>query len=271
MTGGWDQGGWQQDPYQQPQYGPPYDPYGQYQQQDPYAAQGYPGYDPGFGAPPPKKSKLPIVLSLIAIVAIIGGVVAIVLLNRQDDPQPAANVGGSSSTQNKPASTQKLPPATSRRPPSSGAKPPAKSGWTVVEFTGGSYQVPEDWKKTPEKRDSGLGVQFDNGAENGNYDCGGANYFRGFTATSEVQGKDGAELDLEKAVTDFAASFSRKFYNSPEIASPAPTPRVVSGKKAATVTAKLTVHPTKPDCEATSGEVAITSVQIGRASCRERV
>ena len=267
MTGGWqgNDGGWQPqpDPYGQPQYGPPYDPYGQYQQ-DPYAGQAYPAYGQGFGEPPPpKKSKLPIVLSIIAIVAIVGGVVAIVLLNRNDEPAPAANTG--SSTSNRPATPSKAPaPGTSRKPPSSGAKPPAKDGWVTVDFaTGsGSYQVPGDWKKTAEKRDSGLGVQFGDGAESGTYSCGEHSYFRGFTASSEVQGKNGTELDVNKTVTDFANSFSGKFYNSPKIDLPAPTATTVNGKKAATVTAKLTVTPTSPECEATSGEVAVTGVAI---------
>lgn len=276
MTGGWqggDQGGgygggWQpqQDPYQQPQYGPQYDPYGQYQQQDPYAAQGYPGYDPGFGQPPPKKSKLPIVLSIIAIVAIIGGVVAIVLLNRDDNPSPAANSGPASTTTEKPAtSSKKVPPSpTSRKPPTSGGQPPTKDGWSTVKLADGtgSYQVPGDWKPATEKKDSGLGVQFGDVTESGVYDCGGHNYFRGFTASSEVQGKDGAELDLNKAVTDFANSFAGKYYNSPKIDLPTPKETTVSGKQAATVTAKLTVAPPNPECEATSGEVAVTGAAI---------
>jgi hypothetical protein len=282
VTGGWqgDQGGgygggWQphqdpyqqpqQDPYQQPQYGPPYDPYAQYRQ-DPYAGQAYPAYGPGFGEPPPppKKSRLPIVLSIIAIVAIIGGVVAIVLLNRKDDPAPAANAGPS--TSNRPASPSKAPPpGTSRRPPTSGAKPPpTKDGWTTVNLSDGtgSYQTPSDWKASPTKKDSGLGVQFGDVTEAGTYDCGGHSYFRGFTASSEVQGKDGAELDVNKAVTDFANAFAGKYYNSPKIDLPSPTATTVTGKKAATVTAKLTVTPTSAECEATSGEVAVVGVAI---------
>lgn len=268
-TGGWqgDQGGgWNQDPYGQPQYGPSYDPYGQYQQ-DPNAGTGYQPY-PGFGEPPPppKKSKLPIVLSIIAIVAVVGGVVAIVLLNRGDDPQPAANTGGSSSSSSAPGSQSqsKLPGPTSKRS-TSATKPPTKDGWVTVELTdkSGTYQVPQDWKAAAEPKDSGVeGIQFADVREVGTYSCGGGTYFRGFTASSQVQSKTGAELDVSKVVTDFATSFSTKYFNNPKIDLPAPAEVTLGAQKAAMVTAKLTIQPTKPDCEATSGEVALIGVGI---------
>lgn len=277
-TGGWqggDQGGWNPDPYgqqQQPQYGPAYDPYGQYQQQDPYGATAYQPYPPfGEPPPPPKKSRLPIILSLVAIVAIVGGVIAIVLLNRDSNPQPAANTGPSSSE--KPATPTKLP-GTSRRPPSSGANPPKPGGGLTIEFAdgSGSYQVPADWKKTAEKRDSGLAdLQFGDGAEVGTYTCGGSNYFRGFSASNQVQSKSGAELDVSKVATDFANSFSTKYYANPKIDLPEPQQTNVGNKKVAIVTAKLTIQPTKPDCEATSGEVAVLAVGIENAGKVESV
>jgi hypothetical protein len=265
-TGGWqggDQGGWNPDPYgqQQPQYGPTYDPYGQYQQ-DPYGGTAYQPY-PGFGEPPPppKKSKLPIILSLIAIVAIVGGVIAIVLLNRDSNPQPAANTGPVGSSSGKPVTPPKVPGST-RRPPSSAAKPP--SDFACADFTdkSGSYCTPKDWKPSTEPKDSGLDVQFKDVKEVGTYDCGGGSYFRGFAASSEVQSKSGAELDVSKVVNDFADSFSNKYYNSPKIDLPGPHETTVGGHKAAAVTAKVTVQPTKPDCEATSGEVAVLGVAI---------
>jgi hypothetical protein len=281
VTGGWqgNEGGWQQqpDPYGQPQYGPPYDPYGQYQQ-DPSGGQAYPAYVQGFGAPPPpppppppKRSKLPIVLSLVAIVAVVGGVVAIVLLNRNDDPQPVANTGPGTSTSQRSASPPKVPPlGTTKKPPSSGAQPPPKEGWVRVDLADGtgSYEVPGGWNPQPEKKDSGLSVQFGDGTEFGTYNCGGHSYFRGFSASSEVQSKTGAEVDVNKAVTDFANSFAGKYYNGPKIDLPAPTSTTVGGKKAAMVTAKLTVQPTNPECEATSGEVAVLGVAVGAGGVR---
>jgi hypothetical protein len=276
VTGGWQDnqgygggqeygGGWQpqQDPYAQPQYGPPYDPYGQYpqQQQDPY--QNYPGWGE---PPPPKKSKLPIVLSIIAIVAIVGGVVAIVLLNRNDDPKPAADVGPS--TTNRPATPSKVPPlgSNTRKPPSSGAKPPTKADFTPKEFAdkSGGYATPADWQDSPEPKDSGIAnIQFSDVREVSTYDCGGSKYFRGFSASTVVQSKTGAELDPNKVATDFANAFATKYYGpTPKIDAPTPTSATVGGKKGATLTAKVTVTPTKPECEATNGEVAVVTVPV---------
>jgi hypothetical protein len=276
---GWqgNEGGWnpQQDPYGQ-QYGA--DPYGGQQfggqQYDPYAQQPQYGSDPyaqqygmpyqGFGPPPPeKKSKLPIVLSIVAIVAIVGAVVTIVLLNR-DDSSPEAGPVANSSTAKPPPSSQSRPPSTSRRPPSSSSnKPPTKEGWTAISGTGLNYEVPPGWTAEPAERKSGLeGVTFKGGAEFGNYDCGGATYFRGFAASGDVQSKSGGTLDLNKTIGDFANGFAGEYYRSPKIELGAPASKTVDGLKAAALTAKLTVTPTKPECEATTGEVAIVGVLV---------
>src|SRR5262249_6922236 len=86
--------------------------------------------------------------------------------------------------------------------------------------------------------------------------------FRGFTAGGEVQAKDGSQLDLNKTVTDFANSFAGRYYNNPKVTVGTPDSTTVSGQDAATVTAKLTVQPAKPECEATSGEVAVAAAAI---------
>jgi hypothetical protein len=243
------------------QYGAP----GQYAA-DPYTGQypqtsAYPAYQPGYGygpPEPPKRSKMPIVLSIVAIAAVVGAVVTIVVLNRDANPTPAA-AGGTSSSRPAPRSA---PPSSRKLPPSSRA-PEAKEGWEAIPVQGGgSYQVPDDWTPDPRPVDSGLGVDFLRGALVGGYDCGGSHYFRGFTATGEVQGKAGAELDLNKAVTDFANSFANTYYRNPKLDTPTPKATTVSGKKAAEVTVKLTVTPGKPECDATSGEVAVVGVPI---------
>jgi hypothetical protein len=292
--GGYPGGGWnpQQDPYggqyggapgQQggtpnphggapdQQYGAPgqygADPYGQYPQTGAQYPQtsAYPAYQTGFGygpPEPPKRSKLPIILSVVAIVAVVGAVVTIVVLNRDSGSTPTAG-GGTSSSRPAPT-TRSAPPSSRKSPPSS--KPNTKDGWTAIPVPGGGgYQVPEDWKLDPRPADSGLGVNFIRGALVGPYDCGGSNYFRGFTATGEVQGKAGAELDLNKTVTDFANSFANTYYRSPKLETPAPKEATVDGEKGATLTVKLTVTPGKPECDATSGEVAVVGVPIERS------
>jgi hypothetical protein len=140
---------------------PPYgaNPYG------PGQTAAYPAYGGGFGPPPPppKRNRLPIVLSVVAILVIIGVVVTIVLINRGEDPAPAA----APSTSKAPAKTSR-PPAS--RQPTSATRPAGKNGWNVVDSQIGlTYQVPPDWEKTPSQRDTGLGVQFVQGAVVGDY------------------------------------------------------------------------------------------------------
>lgn len=271
------EGGWnpQQDPYGQqygsdpypsPQYGA--DPYSAY---GPGGTAGYPAYQSGYGAPPPppeppKRSRLPIVLSLVAILAVVGTTITILVLNRGGDPAPAAGGAPSSpsSTSRRPSSSGPRLPSSSRRPTPSATKPPNREGWTTVTMVGGTYQVPADWKKTNQKRDSGLDVQFDEGAEGGAYNCGGKEFFRGFAASGEVQSRDGSPLDLNKTVTDFAGAFAKTYYTEPKIDLPAPTATTASGKNAAVVTAKLTITPASAECEATTGEVAVVGVEIDK-------
>jgi hypothetical protein len=278
---GWqgNEGGWnpQQNPYGQ-QYGggqryggDPYgsDPYPGQPMSEPYAAtygtSAYPAYQTGWGPPPPpeppKRSKAPIVLSVVAILAVVGTVVTIVLLNRDSgSPDPVAGPASTTSS----TTTRSTPRPPSSRPPSGSQQPsipPGKTGWSTIPMPGGSYQVPADWQKSGEKRDSGLGVTFDGGTVVGEYSCGGKDYFRGFTATGDVQGKNGAALDLNQTVADFAKSFGTKFYNSPKVDVPTPTGKTVSGKQVALVTAKVTNTPSS-ECDADTGEVAILGVAI---------
>ncbi|HEU5470831.1 MAG TPA: hypothetical protein VFV67_09270 [Actinophytocola sp.] len=258
------------DPYAQQQYGGT-DPYGQQQYGgvDPYGGnpygpqtQAYPAYQTGFGPPePPKRNRWPIIVSVVAIVAAVGTVVTIVLMNRgSDDPSPTA--GGQTSSSRPPATSRSAPGSSRRLPPATRA-PDAKDGWVAIPLPGGaSYQVPEDWKPDGRSQPSGLGVDFHQRALFGSYDCGGSNYFRGFSAAGEVSSKSGAELDVNKTVTDFATSFANEYYRNPKLDTPQPKPTTVDGKDAATMTIKLTVTPNNAECEATSGEVAIVGVGI---------
>jgi hypothetical protein len=279
--GGYGGGGWnpQQDPYGGQQYGGgqqfgPDPSYGGDQQSgqypaDPYYTGRYPTYQGGFGGgfppegPPPKRSKLPVVLSIVAILAVVGTVVTIVLLNRSSGEEPVAGPGPSSSpSRPKPPSSSKPPASTSRQPTTS-RQGPTKDGWTTIAMADGSYQVPPDWQKSAERRDTGLGVTFTDGAVVGKYSCGGNDkYFRGFVASGDVQGKDGAQLDINKAVTDFGNAFATRFYNQPKVELGRPNSTTIDGKRAVSLTAKVTVTPAKPECDAATGEVAIVGVEF---------
>lgn len=250
------------DPYAQA------DPYSQYPRTSGFPAQDYPpsGGFPAQGYPPPppqKRSKLPMILSLVAIVIIIGAVVAIVLVNRKD----------TQTAQPQPESTTKSAPDTTDEPTSSDSPAPTTTGggtthddWLSIDNTadsGLSYQVPPDWKESSRSRQSGLDVDFTGDADYGVYECDGANYVRTFAASGDVQGKNGKDLDLSATLTDFAKSFATTYYpNDPKVDVPKPVSATVDGKTAMTVTAKVTQTVTNPDCQAGTGEVALVGVLL---------
>jgi hypothetical protein len=244
-------------PAQDPgQYGDPYgsDQYGQY---DPYGGSGFPG--PGYG--PPKRSKLPMILGVLAIVIIVGAVVAIVLVNRQGDDNNTANPPPQSSSQ------RTAPPSgkNSAEPPSSG-EPGGRDGWQTIDNTADAeltYQVPPDWKPSDAARPSGLDVDFTGTAEYGIYECEGASYARSFATSGDVQSKKGADLDLNKTVSDFAKSFATGYFkDTAKVATGTPEETEIGGKKAAKLTLAVTPQVSVPKCEASKGEIAIVGVLI---------
>lgn len=263
------------DPYAN-QYGS--DPYSDpYAQADPYAQQpgyqtgGFPaqGYPPtsGFPAqgypPPPPRSKLPMILSLVAIVIIIGAVVAIVLVNRKDSQTGAPQQTSSSKPD---------PGPTSESQSSSKEDPPPTSGggthddWTTIDNTADAglvYQVPPDWKESSTARQSGLDVDFTGDADYGLYNCDGGGYVRTFAASGDVQSKDSKDLDLAATMTDFAKSFATTYYGADaKVDLPTPADFDVEGRTAMMLTAKVTPTVTKPDCQAKSGEVGLVGVLL---------
>lgn len=288
QSGGGDQGGWNQNqPFgpeaQTSRYNDPYggsDPYqygsDPYSGADPYSSDPYGsgGYDPyaqppqypptggfpapGFGPPPPppKRSKLPMILSLVAVVIIVGAVVAILLVNRKDD-QPVAQDDTKSSTS---APTSKSAPSTSK---SGGGD---HGDWISIDNSadaGLTYQVPGDWKESENKVDTGLGVKFSGSAEYGSYDCEGGGYIRTFVGSGDVEGKNGKDLDLATTMEDFAKSFGTTYYGEDaQVDVPTPKETKIDGKTAMTLTAKVKQNVTKPNCQATDGEIAMVGVLL---------
>jgi hypothetical protein len=247
QTGGFPAQGYGQDPYAPDQYG----------QHNPYQTGGFPAQD--FGPPPPpRRSKLPMILGVLAIVIIVGAVVAIVLVNR-DSGEPTA--GPTNSSTGKPAPTSPDESSTSA-PPSSGGQ----DGWQTVDNTADSgltYEVPPDWKPSDDPRPSGLDVDFTGTAEYGTYDCDGATYVRSFATSGDVQSKDGDDLDLAKTVGDFAKAFGTGYFkDTATVGKGTPEETEVGGKKAVKITAPVTPKVTLPKCEAAKGEVAIIGVLL---------
>jgi hypothetical protein len=234
-----------------------YDPYApdQYGQYNPYQPGGYPDF-----SPPPKRSKLPMILGVLAIVIIVGAVVTIVLVNRNGGNQTAGPADTSSEQPAPPSKDQSSAP-----PPSSG-EPGGRDGWQTIDNTtdsGLTYQVPPDWKESSQPRASGLDVDFTGSADYGVYDCEGASYVRSFAASGDVQSKEGADLDLTKTVTDFAKAFGTGYFKDSatvEVGKPEETD--VGGKKAAKLTVPVTPKVSVPKCDAAKGEIAIIGVLL---------
>lgn len=248
-------------PYGQPEYGQP--EYGQTNQYPQYQTGGFPAQ--GYGPPPPppqKRSKLPMILSLVAIVIIVGAVVAIVIVNRkgqQSSSPPSSESQSQSQSADKKSSSQDNN--------SSSKKPDGEHGdWISVDNTadaGLSYQVPGDWDTSETPRPSGLGVDFTGNADYGVYECENGSYVRTFAASGDVQGKDGADLDLNKTVEDFAKSFATSYYgDDAQIEMGKAEETEIDGKKALRLTAKVKPNVTKPACQATEGEVALIGVLL---------
>jgi hypothetical protein len=241
-----------QNPYGADQYAPP-DQYGQY---NPYG--GYPDFSPE----PPKRSKLPMILGVLAIVIIVGAVVAIVLINRKGDDKNTANPPATSSEKQAPTSESE----SQSQDPTSPSEPGGRDGWQTIDNTADAsltYQVPPDWKKSDTKRASGLDVDFTGSADYGVYDCQGASYIRSFAASGDVESKKGADLDLNKTVSDFAKSFGTGYFkDTAKVEVGAPEETEVDGKKAAEVTAPVTPKVGVPQCEAKKGEIAIVGVLL---------
>jgi hypothetical protein len=251
--------GWQQQPEPDPYAYDPADPYGY--GHDPYA-QYPPQYSTGsFAAqgpppPPPKRSKLPMILSLVAIVLIVGAVVGIVLWQRNKD-EPSANPGTETSQTSETSEQQSSEQNTSE---------PADD-WTVVDNTaeaGLTYSVPANWILSNEPRASGEeGIEFGGVAEYGLYDCEGDAYVRSFAASGDVQGRGGTDADPIETVKHFAVTVAAEYFGDDatvEVSEPAE--QDVDGKTAVTVTATVTPKVTKPDCQPTSAEVTIVGVPV---------
>ena len=264
MTG-WqgNDGGWGPRGGDQPPYGE--DPY--YAQPDPYVGYQTGGFPaPGYGPPPPPgRQKLPMILGVLAIVVIVGAVVAIVLVNRSSSGTPtAAPVATSSGSTPEPTTGPTASSGSSA--PSTSDGPETRDGWQKVDNTtdsGLTYEVPPEWQLGPAERSSGLNVNFTGTADYGSYECEGKTYVRTFATSGDVLAKSGADLDLKETVTDFAASFGRFYYNqTAKVDVPEPTELEVDGRPAMTLSAKVTPQVTVPACEASEGEVALVGVLL---------
>jgi hypothetical protein len=266
-TAGYPQG--QANPYQTGDF-PAQRPYGAYpyglDADDPYGP-GQPGYDPfqpypDFSpSPTRKRSKLPMLLGVLAIVIIVGAVVAIVLVNKNKEDNTASPPASSSERAAPPPNGK-----SSAQPPPSPGGPGGRDGWRTVDNlddAGLTYQVPPDWKVSDVPRPSGLNVDFTGTAEYGIYDCDGQSYVRSFATSGDVQSKRGANLNLNKTVSDFAKSFATSYFkDTAKVDLGEPQETEIGGERAAKMTVPVTPRVSVPKCEAAKGEIAIVGVLL---------
>lgn len=187
--------------------------------------------------PPPSRSLLPATLSIIAIVAIVGTVIAIGVIHRN---------GGT------PEAVPAVTPATTSAPASSAVVN------TSARLT---YKVPTDWMASDSPVDV-LGVRFTGVAEYGRYDCAGARRVRARVVGAAAQSKTSKPLDPGATAATFAKAFGEIHYPGARVDAPASESTQVDGKKAVVVTAKVTPKADAP-CLPKEAEVTVLAIELG--------
>ncbi|TCO56825.1 hypothetical protein EV192_106300 [Actinocrispum wychmicini] len=210
------------------------------------------------------------IFSIIAIVLIVGAVVTIVLLNR-DNGTPAAD--------NPPPSTPRSsgsapkPPTSSSIPKTSGqpgdALQPRNTGWTVIKNDKAKfiYEVPPSWKPVPgatlsSKAMPDATLYFP--ASVGDYQCQGANYSRGGLGGGTV-----ARADPTDVAISIAKAYGAEFYTSGNGVVTTGTPRTVKsvlgtdGKPQLGVQVDATIAATGNECFASKGKVSVLVIDNG--------
>jgi hypothetical protein len=124
-------------------------------------------------------SKLPAIVGIATIVAIVCAVIAIVVLH-----------GGGEDGVAVPAPRQTTAPAASLDIDNQAARL--------------SYRVPKTWTPMPDAAPEVLGVEFTGAASFGVYPCGGTEYSRAFAVSAAVQSSGNAELSPRATAERFA-------------------------------------------------------------------
>ncbi|SDJ22821.1 hypothetical protein SAMN05192558_109280 [Actinokineospora alba] len=183
---------------------------------------------------------MPATLSIIAIIAIVGTVIAIGVINRN---------GGT------PEAVPALTPA-----PATRSAPPSTSSIvnTPARLT---YAVPTDWVASNDAVEV-LGVSFTGVAEYGVYDCAGTRRSRARVVGAAAQSKSAKPLDPESTAAAFAKAFADTYYPGARVDSPATESTLVDGKKAVVVTAKISPKAAEA-CLPKDAEVTVLATGLG--------
>lgn len=260
----------------------PDDPYSAQPQPQPQPTQSYPAQSyphsayaalpaeqGGYGGPPRRPSRLPAVLGILAIVVIVSAVVTVILLDRggsdpvatptsSASPTPSRPTTESSTTSTRTTRTRTSPPTTSSRPVEGRVVDNAEARLR--------YPVPEDWAVDPAGKTEVLGVTFTGAAVYGAYECQDASYSRTFAVSAAVQSTKDKPLDATQTAATFGKAFAEKFYPGAQLTDPITRESEIDGKKAILLVVGVVTRPTKPECEATRGEVSVLAVDLDNAT-----
>jgi hypothetical protein len=246
--------GQQQPP---PNWGQQYQGFGLYDQQPP--------------EPPRKRTNLVMIFSIVAIVLIIGAVVAIVLLNR-DGGTPQAD------TTNTPAPSTAGPPTSSlgsKTPSTSGSSAPdgqlkpKNPGWTVIKNDDAHliYEVPSTWKPDPSAtlgQTALAGAKLSFVASNNDYKCQSKGYSRGV-----LGGGTFPKSDVNQVAQKFAKAYGDNLYSSGKGVTTVADPKKITdfagpnGKVFSGAQVEAAITTSGDPCLATTGRVAVLVIDDG--------
>ncbi|WP_147459861.1 hypothetical protein [Actinokineospora cianjurensis] len=216
---------------------------------------------------PRRASRVPMALSVVAIVAAVATVVVLALVNRSsgDTPDEAAVT---STTGARPSTPTSRPPTTTSRPRRTSTTAPPPLPGRVIDNPAAhlSYRVPTNWQVDATAKPTVAGVDFSGTAAYGPYTCGGTGYSRAFATSATAQNPADKDVTAEKTATTFTSAFGRVYFPGATVASPNIRPLQVDGKKAVVATAAVTSTPADPKCASTKGEVAVLAIDLDNAT-----
>lgn len=216
----------------------------------------YSGQPPG---PPPRKNRTGLIIGLVlGLVAVVGAVAVILVINHKDD-----------STTADPGKTSSAPPTTTTTTTKSTgpAGPTATNpGWTVIKNTDllFAYEVPPGWttQTTPAPSKALPAASLNFVAALTPYPCAGSTYSRGVVGSFKLP-KGG----IDAALLDVANKLGNEYYNSAtskqvQVGQPTPVTRstsdgtVVKGSQIDTI-----VTTSGSECLATKGKLTVLALE----------
>ncbi|GAA2988925.1 hypothetical protein [Actinokineospora diospyrosa] len=212
-----------------------------------------------------RTSRLPMALSVVAIVAAVATVVVLALVNRSSGDEPA-DVAVVSTTAARPSSPTSRPPTRTSGPTRTSTQAPGPGRVIDNPAAHLTYRVPAGWLVDESAKPTVSGVDFSGTAAYGTYNCGGTGYNRAFITSATAQNPTDKDLTPEKAATTFTSAFGRTYFPGAAVAAPEVRPVEVDGKKGVLAIAKVAGKPADAACASSEGEVAVLAIDLDNAT-----